>query len=114
MASLIKFPYLQSNTDLTSNLTLNVDGAYRCEAVSNNIRVYYNIIGSSAGQIIAIDVDFKTNATSADAAALELMVKAAAQAPGSCELFVLPSDITNDGELATDTPFAMSSVAEPS
>jgi len=113
MASLIKFPYLTSG-GIDSHLTLNVDGAYRCEVVSNNIRVYYNIIGSSAGQIIAIDVDFKTNATSSDAEALELMIKAAAQAPGSCELFVLPSDLTNDGELETDTPFAMSSVAEPS
>lgn len=113
MASLIKFPYLTSGS-VNSYLTLNVDGAYRCEVVSNKIRVYYNIIGSSGGEIIAIDVDFKTNATTADAEALELMVKAAAQAPGSCELFVLPSDLTNDGELATDTPFAMTSTAEPS
>lgn len=113
MASLIKFPYLTSG-GVNSHLTLNVDGAYRCEVVSDNIRVYYNIIGSSAGEIIAIDVDFKTVATSSDAEALELMIKAAAQAPGSCELFVLPSDLTNNGELETDTPFAMSSVAEPS
>jgi hypothetical protein len=45
MASLIKFPYLTSG-GVDSHLTLNVDGAYRCEVVSNNIRVYYNIIGS--------------------------------------------------------------------
>ncbi len=114
MASLIKFPYLRSNPANTSHLTLNVEGVYRCEAVSNKIRVYYNIIGSSAGQILCVDIDFKTNATSADAERLEVLVKAAAQAPGSCELFVLPSDSTNDGELAAATPFAMSSVAEPS
>jgi len=113
MASLIKFPYLTSG-DVTSYLTLNVDGAYRCEMDTNNIIVYYNIIGSSAGQILAVTLDFKSDAKDSDAEALELMVKAAAQAPGSCELFVLPSDLTNDGELATDTPFAMSSVAEPS
>ncbi len=114
MASLIKFPYLRSDTTLTSHLILNVEGAYRCEAVSNNIRVYYNIIGSTAGEILCVDIDFKQNATSVDAESLEVLVKAAAQKPGSCELFVLPSDSTDDGELAAATPFAMSSVAEPS
>jgi hypothetical protein len=114
MASLIKFPYLRSDTTLTSHLTLNVEGAYRCESVSNNIRVYYNIIGSSAGEILCVDIDFKHDATSADAESLEALIKAGAQKPGSCELFVLPSDSTDDGELEAATPFAMSSQAEPS
>ncbi len=85
MASLIEMKYG------TGTLSLNVDGVFRVEEDSNNAVCYYNT-PSDAGKVWIVTIDMSENVTADDAAALELLIKRAQQAPGSKTLFELPSD----------------------
>jgi len=98
MASLIEMKYG------TGTLSLNVDGVFRVEEDSSNAICYYNTPGAAAGEVWAVTIDMSENVTADDAAALELLVKRAQQAPGSKTLFELPSnsDATVDSMAVSD------------
>lgn len=85
MASLIEMKYG------TGTLSLNVDGVFRVEEDSNNAVCYYNT-PAAAGEVWVVTIDMSENVTADDAAALELLIKRAQQAPGSKTLFELPSN----------------------
>jgi len=97
MASLIELKYG------TGTLSLNVDGVFRVEEDSNNAVCYYNT-PAAAGEVWVVTIDMSENVTADDAAALELLIKRAQQAPGSKTLFELPSnkDATVDSMVVSD------------
>jgi len=97
MASLIELKYG------TGTLSLNVDGVFRVERSGNNAICYYNT-PAEPGSVWAVTIDMSEDVTADDAAALELVMKRAQQAPGSKTLFELPSnkDATVDSMAVSD------------